>query len=40
MDIAKLKNNWEYYDDSYVVTDEVKIHLLHAMESPKLLPYL
>lgn len=32
MDIAKLKNNWEYYDDSYVVTDEVKIHLKESPE--------
>ena len=32
MDITKLKNNWEYYDDSYYVPDEITISIKEEPE--------
>ncbi len=32
MDIEKLKNNWEYYDDSYYVPDEITISIKEEPE--------
>ena len=32
MDIGKLKDNWEYYDDSYYVPDEITISIKEEPE--------
>ena len=32
MDIGKLKNNWEYYDDSYYVPEEIALSIKESPE--------